>query len=83
MARYIVQKHHDDTAFKLAEVEDEQQAINHVSDAAYQAMIDGQSVTLAVHVYEAGQGRLYLRMQLDMQPPGPGASPSAPGEYRH
>jgi hypothetical protein len=81
MARYIVHKYEDDTALKLAEVQDEQQAINHVADAAYQAMIDGQSVTLAVQMHEDGQGRPYLRMHLNMDPESP--HPDTPGEYSH
>ena len=80
MARYIVHKSEAETTFKLVELPDEQQAINYVTDLAYQAMIDGESVDLTVNFHDDGYVRPFLRMSLDMDP-ARGNSTGTPGEY--
>ena len=48
MPRYlVVSKTEDGTTQKLAEVNEESHAINHLTDAVYTALVDGNSIEIA------------------------------------
>jgi hypothetical protein len=67
MPRYlVVTKSQDGTTHVLADVNEELHAINHITDAVYTALVDGESMELVATRTEDGNVSCFAHLNLKM-----------------
>ena len=69
MPRYlVVSRTPDGTTHRLAEVHEELHAINHITDALYQALVNGESMELVTTCNDDGNVSCFVHLTLKMDP---------------
>jgi hypothetical protein len=67
MPRYlVVTKNQDGSTRRLADVNEELHAINHITDAVYAALVDGRSMELVATLTDDGNVSCYAHLTLRM-----------------
>jgi hypothetical protein len=64
--RYVISRHQNNNAEAIAETREELQAINALTDAVYNALLDKENINLIVTCRDAENVSSFARVSIDM-----------------